>query len=46
MVHKIARQYINKSNVTYDDLVAAGFEGLAQAMNDYGKYNKDKANSD
>lgn len=46
MVHKIARQYINKSNVTYDDLVSAGFEGLAQAMNDYGKYNKDKANSD
>lgn len=37
LVHKIARSYMNKSNLTYDDLLGAGFEGLATAMNDYGK---------
>lgn len=47
MVHKIARQLIGKSaNLEYEDLLQYGFMGLTWAMNDYGKWNSEKAKTD
>lgn len=37
LVHKIAKQFAGKSNLDYDDLLAAGNRGLVYAMNGYGK---------
>lgn len=35
LVHKICKQWKNKSAVSYEDLFSAGLEGLAEAINDY-----------
>lgn len=40
LVHRIARQWLGKINLTYDDLVGCCYEGLTYAMNNYGKKNK------
>lgn len=37
LVHKIAKQFAGKSNLDYEDLLAAGNRGLVYAMNGYGK---------
>lgn len=37
LIHKIARQLHGKTNLSYDDLVSAGNQGLVLAMNGYGK---------
>lgn len=42
LVHKIARQWVGKSNITYDDLVGRAYEGLVFAMNTYGKHGTGK----
>ena len=39
LVHKIAKQWMGKVNMTYDELLSAAYEGLTNAMNDYGKKN-------
>jgi DNA-directed RNA polymerase sigma subunit (sigma70/sigma32) len=44
LVWKIARQYIGKSSLDLDDLHSAGYEGLTNAMNNYGK--KDDENDE
>lgn len=40
LLHKLARQYNGKSNLSYEDLLSAGMEGFTYAMNRYGKRNK------
>ena len=40
LVHKIARQWLGKINLSYEDLVGCCYEGLTYAMNNYGKKNK------
>ena len=40
LVHKIARQWLGKINLSYEDLVSCCYEGLTYAMNNYGKKNK------
>lgn len=37
LIHKIARQLHGKTNLSYDDLISAGNQGLVYAMNGYGK---------
>lgn len=37
LIHKIARQLYGKTNLSYDDLISAGNQGLVYAMNGYGK---------
>lgn len=37
LIHKIARQLHGKTNLSYDDLISAGNQGLVLAMNGYGK---------
>lgn len=47
LVHKIARQWVGKISLTYEDLVGCCYEGLTYAMNNYGKKNKkSKADDD
>ena len=40
LAHKIARQWVGKINLSYEDLLGCCYEGLAYAMNTYGKKNK------
>jgi len=40
LAHKIARQWVGKINLSYEDLLGCCYEGLAYAMNNYGKKNK------
>lgn len=40
LVHKIARQWVGKIALSYEDLVGCCYEGLTYAMNNYGKKNK------
>ena len=40
LVHMIARQWNGKLNLSYNDLLSVCYEGLAYAMNTYGKKNK------
>lgn len=40
LVHKIARQWLGKINLPYEDLLGCCYEGLTYAMNTYGKKNK------
>ena len=40
LVHYIARQWVGKLNLSYEDLVGCCYEGLTYAMNTYGKKNK------
>ena len=40
LVHRIARQWLGKINLSYEDLVGCCYEGLTYAMNNYGKKNK------
>lgn len=37
LVYKIARSWVGKADLTLDELVSAGFNGLTYAMNTYGK---------
>lgn len=37
LIHKIAHQWENKVNMTYDEIVSAAWEGFTNAMNTYGK---------
>lgn len=37
LIHKIARQLYGKTNLSYDDLISVGNQGLVLAMNGYGK---------
>lgn len=37
MIHKICRQWLGKSNLDYDSLLSAAYNGLVYAMNNYGK---------
>ena len=43
LVHKIAKTWVGKAALTYDELVSAGFEGLLNAMNTYGKKSNKQA---
>lgn len=40
LVHKIAKQWLGKINLGYNDLLGCCYEGLTYAMNTYGKKNK------
>lgn len=40
LMHKICRQWLGKINLDYDQLMSVAGEGLAYAMNTYGKKNK------
>lgn len=40
LIHKICKQWLGKSNLSYDDLLSAAQEGLTRAMNSYGKHSK------
>lgn len=40
LCHKIARQWLGKINLSYEDLLGCCYEGLTYAMNNYGKKNK------
>lgn len=40
LAHKIARQWLGKINLSYEDLLGCCYEGLTYAMNNYGKKNK------
>lgn len=40
LVHKIAKQWLGKINLTYNDILSCCYEGLTYAMNTYGKKNK------
>lgn len=40
LVHKIAKQWLGKINLNYNDLLSNCYEGLTYAMNTYGKKNK------
>lgn len=40
LVHKIAKQFMGKSELSYEELISAGNIGLAHAMNTYGKKSK------
>ena len=46
LVHKIARQWVGKINLSYEDLLGCCYEGLTYAMNTYGKKNKKSKASD
>lgn len=46
LLHKLARQYHGKSNLSYEDLISAGMEGFTYAMNRYGKRNKSQVDDD
>lgn len=46
VVYKIARQFVGKSNLGFDELVSAGFDGLILAMDRYGKKNVKGSNED
>lgn len=37
LVHKMAKQFMGKSNLDYEDLISAGYTGLTYAMNWYGR---------
>lgn len=37
LVYKIAKTWVGKAALTYDELVSAGYNGLVYAMNTYGK---------
>jgi len=37
LIHKIIRQWIGKSNLGVDDLLSVALEGMAYAMNNFGK---------
>jgi len=37
LIHKIAKQFMGKSELSYEDLISAGNVGLIHAMNKYGK---------
>lgn len=45
LVHKLAKQFMGKSNLSYEELISAGNIGLAHAMNTYGKKSQ-KNNAD
>lgn len=40
LVHKMAKQFMGKSNLSYDELLSAAYQGLTWAMNGYGKKTK------
>ena len=40
LCHKIARQWVGKINLSYEDLLGCCYEGLTYAMNNYGKKNR------
>ena len=40
LIHKIAKQWLGKINLGYSDLLGCCYEGIAYAMNTYGKKNK------
>lgn len=40
LIHKIIRQWVGKSNLGYEDLQSAAYEGFTFAMNSYGKKSK------
>lgn len=46
LMHKIAHQWMGKINLPYDELLGCCSEGLAYAMNTYGKKNKKSKASD
>ncbi len=47
LIHKIAQQWKGKINLSYNDIVSVCYEGLAYAINTYGKKNKkSKADDD
>lgn len=37
LIHKIIRQWFNKSSLGYDDLISVAYESLTYAMNSFGK---------
>ena len=43
LVYKIAKTWVGKAELSYDELVSAGFEGLLNAMNTYGKKSNKQA---
>ena len=43
LVHKIAKTWVGKVALTYDELVSAGMNGLTYAMNTYGKKSNKRA---
>ena len=43
LVYKIAKTWVGKAALTYDELVSAGYEGLLNAINTYGKKSKKQA---
>jgi RNA polymerase sigma factor (sigma-70 family) len=45
LVHKMAKQFMGKSNLSYEELLSAAYQGLTWAMNGYGKKTK-KNNAD
>jgi len=40
LAHRVARQWLGKINLPYDDILSCCYEGLTYAMNTYGKKNK------
>lgn len=46
LVHKIARQWNGKVNMSYDEIVSAAWEGFTNAMNSYGKKSAYKDTND
>lgn len=40
LVHKMAKQFMGKSNLSYEELLSAAYQGLTWAMNGYGKKTK------
>ena len=42
LVYKIVNQYVGKSNLSRQELISAGLQGLTSAMNDWGKNKDDK----
>lgn len=45
LIHKMAKQFHGKSNLSYEELVSAGYQGLVWAMNSYGKKPKQNKNN-
>lgn len=46
LIHKICRQYVGKSNLSYEELLSAGQIGFVHAMNTYGKRGKNAKATD
>ena len=46
LIHKICRQFLGKSNLSYNDLLGAAYLGITAAMNDYGKVKKSQTKTD